>query len=167
MFDLIVAPGDPISHATSLPERTAILRAAARALSPGGRLVVEGLFRTGDRTAMPVRRVRHGGGVLVIEEAWDPLGVRDLWHARYLYRDQLRGGGERTAAASFVARSWNPATVRDVFARAGLRIEAIWGNFDRQPFGPGAPRMVIVSRRAEPSGSSIRAGRRGRPSRRR
>ena len=148
VFDLIVAPGDPISHATSLTERTAILRSAARALTSGGRLVVEGLFRTGDRTAMPVRRVRHAGGVLVIEETWDPLGVRDLWHARYLYRDQLEGGGERTAAASFVARAWNPRTVRRVFDDAGLAVESLWGDFDRRPFRAGARRIIIVARGA-------------------
>jgi len=166
-FDLIVAPGDPVSHATSLQDRRAILRAAAAALAPGGRLVIEGLYRRGDRIAMPVRRVRHPEGVLVIEESWYPLAVRDLWHARYLYRDKLRGGGEKTAAASFVARAWNPATVRREMARAGLRVEALWGDFDRKPFGPGSPRMIVVARRAGPEGSPIRAGSRARPSRRR
>lgn len=164
-FDLIVAPGDPISHATSLRERDAILRGAAGALTGKGRLVIEGLFRRRNRKAVPVRRIRHAGGVLVIEEAWYPLGVRDLWHARYLYRDRLLGGGEKTAAAAFIARAWNPATVRAVFARAGLRIEAIWGDFDRRPFSAGASRMIILARRAGPAGR-IRAGSRARPSRR-
>jgi SAM-dependent methyltransferase len=173
-FDLVVAPGDPISHATSLRERRAILRAAAAALSPEGRLVIEGLYRRGDRLEMPVRRIRHADGELVIEEAWYPFGVRHLWHARYLYRDRLRAGGERTAAASFIARSWNPATVRDAFADAGLRVDALWGDFDRRPFSAGAPRMIIVasrrsrsSGRAGPAGSGLRAGWRARPSRRR
>jgi hypothetical protein len=115
---------------------------------------------------MPIRRVRHAAGVLTIEEAWFPVGVADLWHARYRYRDRLRAGGSRTASAAFVARSWNPVTVRDVFAEAGLHVEAIWGDFDRAPFSAGAARMIILARRAGPAGG-IRAGRRARPSRRR
>ena len=174
-FDLVVAPGDPISHATSRRERHAILRAAAAALTPGGRLVVEGLYRRRHQVAMPVRRVRHAEGVLTIEEAWFPVGVADLWHARYRYRERLRAGGERTASAAFVARSWNPATVRDVFAEAGLRVQALWGDFDRRPFTTGAPRMIIVAsskrsgsaRRAGSFGVRVRAGPRARPSRRR
>jgi SAM-dependent methyltransferase len=163
-YDLVVAPGDPISHATAPRDRAAILRAAAAALTPSGRLVVEGLYRRRHRVAMPIRRVRHAGGVLTIEEAWFPAGARDLWHARYRYRDRLRGGGERTAEASFLARSWTPGKVRQEFARAGLAVESVWGDFDRRPFTADARRLIVVARRAS---SSIRAGSRARPSRRR
>jgi SAM-dependent methyltransferase len=165
-FDLIVAPGDPLSHATSLRDRRAILRAAALALTPGGKLVIEGLYRRRHQVSMPVRRVRHASGELVIEEAWFPAGVGDLWHARYRYEDRVRGRRVRTASAAFLARSWNPATVSEVFEEAGLRVESLWRDFDRRPFGPGAPRMIITARRAGP-GETIRAGRRARPSRRR
>lgn len=47
---------------------------------------------------MPGRRVRHAKGVLEIEEAWFPIGVGNLWHARYNYRDLRRGEPDRTAA---------------------------------------------------------------------
>ena len=151
-FGLIVAPGDPISHVTSLSERRMILRSAAAALTPGGRVVVEGLYRRRHQVTMPVRRVRYATGVMVIEEAWFPVGVGDLWHARYRYRDRdaARGGVEKRASAAFVARSWNPATVRDVFASAGLRVEALWGDFDRRRFTTAAPRMIIVASRKRP-----------------
>jgi len=162
-FDLIVAPGDPISHATSLRERRSILRAAADALTPSGRLVVEGLYRPRGEIALPVRRVRHSRGVLVIEEAWIPLGVRDLWRARYSYLDRRKDGGERRAEASFVARSWNPKTIRGVFAEAGLAVESLWGDFDRRPFAAAARRIVIVARRTASRGA--RAAPRARPSR--
>jgi len=152
-FDLIVAPGDPISHATTLSERRAILRSAAAALTPGGRLVVEGLYRRRGQVAMPVRRVRHATGVLLIEEAWFPLGVRNLWHARYGYRDRDGDGVDKRASAAFLARSWDPATVRGVFASAGLSVRSLWGDFDRRPFTAAAPRIVIVASRSRPSGA--------------
>jgi len=152
-FDLIVAPGDPISHATTLSERRAILRSAAAALTTGGRLVVEGLYRRRGQVAMPVRRVRHATGVLLIEEAWFPLGVRNLWHARYGYRDRDGDGVDKRASAAFLARSWDPATVRGVFASAGLSVRSLWGDFDRRPFTAAAPRIVIVASRSRPSGA--------------
>jgi SAM-dependent methyltransferase len=164
-FDLIVAPGDPISHATSLRDRSAILRAAAAALTPSGRLVVEGLYRRRGAVALPGRRVRHADGVLEIEEAWVPARGVDLWRARYRYRDRRRDGGGRRAEASFLARSWDRATVRRVFAGAGLVVESLWGDFDRRPFTPAARRMIIVARRAGARGE-LRAAPRARPSRR-
>jgi SAM-dependent methyltransferase len=172
-FDLILAPGDPICHATSLRERRAILKSAAAALTPSGRLVVEGLFRSRWQAPAPPRRVPHASGVLTIEETWSPGRAPDIWRGTYRYRDRRNDGDERRAEASFVARAWNRATVRRVFAGAGLAVESLWGDFDRRPFWPGARRIIIVAslqrssgpRRAGPATPRIRAGLSARPSR--
>ncbi len=147
VFDLIVGPGDPLSHLTTMKDRRGALRAVAAQLAPGGRFVLEGLYRRRLETAMPRRRVRHAAGVLEIEEAWFPVGVGNLWHARYRYRDRRPGEPDRTAQAFFVARSWDPVGVRRLFASCGLRVEHMWGDLDRRPFWRGAPRVVIVARR--------------------
>ncbi len=146
-FDLIVAPGDPISHMTRLADRKQTLRAVARQLAPGGVFVLEGLYRRRARTAPARRRIGYDGGVLSIEEAWSPIGIRDLWHARYGYRDRGRDGSVRTAAAAFLARAWNPATIRGLFASCGLEIVKLWGGFDRSPFSRGSARIVVTARR--------------------
>jgi SAM-dependent methyltransferase len=148
VFDLIVAPGDPISHMTTRADRRRTLRAIARQLAPGGVFVLEGLYRRRARSATPRRRVRHAHGELLVEEAWLPLGIRDLWHARYRYRDRRSDGSVRTEAAAFVARSWNPATLRAEFAEAGLEILATWGDLDRRPFRRDSPRLIVTARRA-------------------
>ena len=147
-FDLIVAPGDPISHMTTLEDRREALRAVARQLSPAGLFVLEGLYRRRHEVALPSRRIPHSGGVLHIDEAWVPVGIKDLWHARYHYRDRLRNGSERTLTATFLARGWNPRTLRGLFASCGLRVVKVWGDFDRRPFAPSAARLVVVARRA-------------------
>ena len=147
-FDLIVAPGDPLSHMTTLDDRRRALKAVARQLSPAGVFVLEGLFRRRHEVALPVRRIAHAGGVLRIDEAWFPIGVKDLWHARYHYRDRRRDGSERTLTAAFLARGWNPATLRRFFASCGLRVVNLWGDFDRSPFSRAASRLVVVARRA-------------------
>ncbi len=97
--------------------------------------------------ALPGRRIPHAAGVLHIDEAWFPVGVKDLWHARYRYRDRLRDGSERTLTAAFLARGWNPRTLRGLFASCGLRVAKVWGDFDRRPFSPSAARLIVVAHR--------------------
>jgi SAM-dependent methyltransferase len=145
-FDLIVAPGDPVSHMTTLEDRRRALRAIARQLAPSGLFVLEGLYRRRNEVAVRPRRVRHGDGVLHIEETWRPVGRKDLWYARYRYRDRRRDGSVRTVAAAFLARAWNPATIRAFFASCGLRVVDLWGDFDRRPFWRGASRIVVAAR---------------------
>src|SRR5712691_10957713 len=44
-FDLIVLADDPMAHVTSSTERMDVLRRIAEHLTPGGRVVIEGLYR--------------------------------------------------------------------------------------------------------------------------
>ena len=154
VFDLIVAPGDPISHMTRLADRRQALRAVARQLAPGGVFVLEGLYRRRDEVAMPRRRIPHAHGVLWIEERWIPIGRAELWHARYRYEDRRSDGGVRTETAAFLARAWNPATIADLFAGAGLAVEETRGDYDGRPFDEGSSERLLVTARLLP-----RAGR--------
>jgi SAM-dependent methyltransferase len=146
-FDLIVAPSDPFCHLTAIGDRRQALRAVARLLSARGRFVVEGLCRRRGQEH-PARRIRYPGGVLDVEEEWKPAGSRDLWRARYRFRDARPGRRERRLDATFAARAWNPGEVRALFASCGLRVVHLWGDFDRRPFRAGMKRLIIVARRA-------------------
>jgi SAM-dependent methyltransferase len=145
-FDLIVAPGDALCHWTKDSDRRKALRSAAALLSPGGRFVLEGLSRQGRKTLSFERRVRYPGGALEIAETWRPAGRRGLWRATYRYRDRPSGRRARTLEASFLARAWDPAEVRPLFAACGLIVEESWGDFRRRPFGPGSDRLIVVAR---------------------
>lgn len=146
-FDLIVAPSDPFCHLTALRDRRRALRSAAQLLSARGYLVVEGLSR-GRGQKYPARRIPCRGGVLHVGEEWEPAGGRDLWRARYRFRDTRPGRRPSTLNATFMARAWNPGDVRALFASCGLRVVHLWGDFDRRPFRPGMNRLIIVARRA-------------------
>ena len=159
-FDLILAPGDPLSHLTRLSDRRKALRAVAKQLAPGGRFVLEGLYRRQGEFDLPSRRVRHPGGVLTIDEAWFPVGPKNLWHARYRYRDRRPGEADETLEAAMVARAWDPATVVALFAASGLRVEERWGDFDGTPFTRTSKRLILVARRSGPkNGRRVRASR--------
>jgi len=164
-FDLVVAPGDPFSHLTSIADRRRALRAVARHLARDGRFVLEGLYRRRQATERAPRTIRHRGGSLRIEEAWYPVGSQDRWHARYRYSDFVEGRPATTLSASFEARAWNPKTLRSVFRSCGLRVEEMWGDFDGRPFSSGASRLVVVARRL--SGGSAASPRAPSNSRRR
>jgi SAM-dependent methyltransferase len=152
-FDLIIAASDPLSHLTSLADRRRALRAAAEQLSERGHFVLEGLYRRRANFEPPERRIRHAAGVLSISESWRPVGNRQLWKARYRYRDRRGKGDETAVEASFVARAWDPAEIREFFASCGLAIEELWGDFDRRPFSRGAPRMIVVARKSGRKGA--------------
>ncbi len=143
-FDLIIAPSDPFSHWTEARDRRRALRSIAALLSSMGRFVLEGLYRRGRRIEIPERRVRHSGGVLSIGETWTRTG-RDLWQARYRYRERTTDGKERTIQAGFAARAWNPSEIRSLFASCGLTLETLWGGFDRRPFRADAERLIAVA----------------------
>jgi SAM-dependent methyltransferase len=162
-FDLVVAPGDPFSHLTTLEDRKRALRAVAHQLAPAGVFVLEGLYRRKNAVATPSRRIRHADGVLRIDELWVPLGRRDLWQARYRYSDHRRDGSVREMSAGFRARAWNPPEIRGFFESCGLELVDVWGDFDRRPFGRGASRIVLTARRGS---AGRRTGLRGRIGRR-
>jgi SAM-dependent methyltransferase len=147
-FDLVVAPGDPFSHLLAASERRRALAEVARVLLPGGRFVLDALRRTSPEPWRRVRRTRlPAGGSLLVDETWRPAGERDLWKATFRYR--LRDArAERAAEASFLARSWNDATLAAEFAAAGLEIESRAGGFAGEPADASSRRLVVVARKA-------------------
>jgi SAM-dependent methyltransferase len=143
-FDLIVAASDPLCHLTKIRDRRRALGNVARLLAPGGRFALDGLYRPGRRVLTFERRVHRPRGSFDIAERWEPVG-RNLWRATYRYRG--RGGQARAVEASFVARAWDPATIRSLFSSCGLVIEETWGDFRRGPFRPTSRRLIVIARR--------------------
>lgn len=136
-FDLIVAPNDPFSHLTQRKERQLALRGIARHLTPGGMLVIEGLYRPErKRIEMP----EHSAGGVSIRESWQPFGRDNRWRARYAYQR-----GQEHVEAEFVARSWDLPEANILLNGYGLELKEIWGDFDRRAFSPDAQRMILIA----------------------
>jgi ubiquinone/menaquinone biosynthesis C-methylase UbiE len=54
-----------------------------------------------------------------------------------------RGGSTGTFRES--VRGYTPEELTEIFERAGLEVEALWGDFDGSPVGPGCPRVIVLA----------------------
>lgn len=129
-FDLIVLADDPMAHLISMDERARVLRLIGDHLTGDGRVVIEGLYRR------EAGALQHQRGDLLVEERWTATDDPSVFNAHYRYTK-----GVSSISVDSVMRSW---AVEEV---SGLRIEGLWGDFDRSLFLRDSPRMIIVARR--------------------
>jgi len=129
-FDLIALADDPMAHLISMDDRARVLRLIGDHLTGDGRVVIEGLYRR------EAGGSRHQCGDLLVEETWTATEYPSVFNAHYRY---TKGASSRSVDS--LMRSWALEEV------AGLRIESVWGDFDRSPFLRDSPRMIIVARR--------------------
>jgi SAM-dependent methyltransferase len=141
-FDLVILADDPMAHLTSSNDRTIVMRMIANHLAPGGRLVLEGLYRPlRERLWVPAREVfRDGRKLFTVEERWEPSTEPSIWRATYRYHE-----GSSTLEAAAMLRSWTPDEL-DRLRDAGLLLETVWGDFDESPFRTSSARMIIVAK---------------------
>lgn len=136
-FDLIVLADDPMAHLISPKERWAVMQRIAHHLTPGGRLVLEGLHRP-PRSTQERAVHRDGAAAFAVEESWQPLSA-SVWNATYRFKS-----ASNTIEAKSVMRSWTlDEALR--FEEAGLHIEHLWGDFDERPFGEDSDKIIVVA----------------------
>jgi SAM-dependent methyltransferase len=142
-FGLIVLADDPMAHLITASERKGVVILIAEHLRPGGRVVLEGLYRPStSEPVVAVRKIRRDGRApFTIEESWK-AAPDSTWEATYRYEE-----GSSIVQASSTVRSWTRGEADDL-SNAGLRIEGLWGGFDRQPFGEDSTRIVIEATKA-------------------
>ena len=149
-FDLIVAAGDPFSHWTRLADRRAALRALGRHLTDRGRLVVDGLLRTGPGPIVVPERPIGRRGSFRLRETWTRSARPNVWIARFVYR-RAGDSGAPEAAAVFQARSWDPDEVDHFFASCGFAVEDVRGDFNGSPLRRDSSRLIVTARRQRSS----------------
>lgn len=155
-FDLVTAASDPLAHLGSGEDRDRTLARVAAHLAPGGRFVLDALWLPPDRR----ERALAPEGLVLDRVGEEGLRVREIWRcepdgscrASYEYRR----GGELLARAELRARAWSPAEVEERFARAGLAVTALWGDYDRAPWRLASARKLVVEARSA-SGVGSRA----------
>jgi SAM-dependent methyltransferase len=157
-FDLVVAPFRVLQHFAAIGDQLEVLAGARRRLRPGGRLVLD-VFNpsyasmTRDRSAevedtpeqpLPdghtVRRTVRVTAVHWVEQVSD---VELIYHVR-------RGERTERVVQRFGMRWFTPAELTHLVARAGFRVDAIYGGFDRRPLDDESPEIVVVASVATP-----------------
>lgn len=117
-------------------ENAGVARRFARALRPGGRLLIDQLNRERIlRNFKPVD-VKHGVRML---SRWDAR------QERITVQRVTAGIAEEESRSS--QRLYTRTQMRDLLASAGLRVESVYGSLDREPFHRGSDRMIVVARK--------------------
>jgi ubiquinone/menaquinone biosynthesis C-methylase UbiE len=152
-FDVIVAPFRVLQHVESIADQLDGHSGARRYLRPGGRLVLD-VFNpsyrsmTLDRSAevedtpeqsLPDgRTLRRTARVLAVHWVDQVSDVELIYHVR-------TGDRVQRVVQAFRMRWFTPAELTHLVARAGLRLDALYGGFDRRPLDDDAPEIVVVA----------------------
>lgn len=148
-FGLVVC-ADADCHLLGDADRAAMLRLVAEHLAPEGRFILGAMWLPPDeaRAAAMGQRVRE----YRTEAAGEPLRVREQWRCnrrsrRCTVRYEYRTPGHRPVVAEYEARYWSPDELRTQLARAGLAVQALWGDYDGAPWDPRRSPSLLVSAR--------------------
>jgi len=149
--DLVIAPFHVLQHFTSIDDQLRVLALARRVVRPGGRFVLDVFnpaypMMISDRSAevedvaeRPMgdgRFVRRTVRVPTVHWAEQVSDVELIYYVR---------SGEHTerVVQAFQMRFFTPAEIEHLLARAGFRLEAMYGGFDRQPLTDESPEIVV------------------------
>ncbi|HEY6146196.1 MAG TPA: methyltransferase domain-containing protein [Thermoanaerobaculia bacterium] len=117
----------------------AVVAEIVRALRPGGRFLCDtfGLAHVLS-TLIPEESVQAGGRDYRIRRNWNP-GTRRIEKQIEVRRD----GATETFRES--VRGYSGEELTEMFERAGLAVDSVWGDFEGAPAGPDSPRLILLA----------------------
>lgn len=154
-FGLILVPLNSFMHLETVDDQLAALGALRRHLAPGGQLVID-LFNPDPRDLMTDQ------GVLVYERTFTSALGRPVQKfvirrtdaaaqrqsVEFVY-DELDADGRLTRRSlSFVMRWLYRFEAQHLLARAGFQLEALYGDYDLEPYSGESPQLILVARGA-------------------
>lgn len=158
-FSLIIVPFRPFQHLLEVSDQLECLDAVRRHLAHGGRLIVD-FFQVNpaamnepawqqereDTPETPLpdgRRIRRTFRIAAFHRERQVNDVEMFW-----YITHPDGRKERIAWLTPL-RYFFRYEVEHLLARAGLRLKALYGNFDRSPLAGDSPEMIFVADKPE------------------
>lgn len=150
-FGLVLVPLFSFMHMATRADKLACLRTAAAHLREGGTLLMEVELESGYRETLApvlniVRRDRASGELLLVlhQSRREPDGTILL----NLLNITVDGEGraELHAVASRESKT-SPEEMRGLMVEAGLRLEAVWGDYRGGPVASDAREAVIWAKR--------------------
>lgn len=161
-FSLVTTPFRAFQHLISIDDQLACLRAVHRHLAPGGRLILD-MFQVnpaalGDpewmreredtpETKLPDgRSFRRTARIVAFHRS---AQVNEVEFAVYLTHP---GGRTERHTQTFPFRYFFPKEIEHLLARAGFRVVAMYGGFDRSPLANDSAEMLTVAGKSDERG---------------
>jgi SAM-dependent methyltransferase len=142
-FDGVINMFTAFGYLESDEEDAKALRAAARALKPGGGFLLDTVNREWlVRNFRPSDWFEHSSGRLVLSES-----KLDLTKGRIHAKETLiRADGTRRSRENIV-RLYSYTELAAMMHAVGLEVEAVWGGFDGSDYNMDSRRMIMLARR--------------------
>lgn len=146
-----------LMHLTTPADQLAALSHAARHLRPGGLLLID-LFHP------DIARLMEVHGVMELADQWEtPSGGQVIkWSVRmidlaaqlqetvFIYDETAPDGAMQRTICPFTLRFLWRNEAELMLSAAGLTIEAVWGNFDGNPYDNQSDHLILVA--SKPAG---------------
>jgi SAM-dependent methyltransferase len=153
-FELAIAPFRVLQHLTTIPDQLAALESVRKHLGRQGRFVFD-VFNPNysallsDRHAeaedSPERVLPDGRSLRRTIRVSRANFAEQVFDAELIY--YVRSGTEIARhVQAFPMRWYTPSELEHLLARAGFRIETMYGGFDARPLTDDAPEIVVVAR---------------------
>ena len=158
-FGLVTIPFRPFQHLVTVEEQMACLACARRHLEPGGQLALD-VFNPSLRRLVDPKyleesdfeqpSVTHDGRRVARRDRNASVDlVNQVIHVEFIYYVTHPDGREERLVDPFPLRYFFRYELEHLLVRAGFRVEAVYGDFDRRPVGAeAANELVFVARRA-------------------
>ncbi|HEY1340239.1 MAG TPA: class I SAM-dependent methyltransferase [Bryobacteraceae bacterium] len=147
-FSTIVIAGNSLLHLLAAEDLKSCLANVRRHLAPGGRLVFDvanpsvGLLARDSEQRWPVLTAPDPErGEITIEEIVSYDSAAQVRHVNWFLSAP---GAPDFRSIRYALRMIFPQELLLLLDAAGFRLEARYGEFLREPFGPGSPRQVCV-----------------------
>lgn len=153
-FGAVIIPFRPMQHLLTIDDQLACLGAARRHLTPDGRLIfdvfnpdlrrigspVDGEFDdTSDTPLSGGRSFRRTGRI--VKTHW----VEQINDVELIYYITHMSGDVERRVHELRMRWYTRAELEHLLARAGFRIETMYGDFDRGLLSDHSPEMIVVA----------------------
>jgi len=158
-FKLIVVPYNGFMHFSEQAEQLAALRRFREWIAPDGRLALDlpnagEAFATQDDGALVLERMftEPETGHLVMQQSVSALDrTAQHLHVTWIYDKIGDGGAVHRTLAPLKLRYVFPGEMDLLLAATGWERLDVYGDYGREPFGEGSPRMIVIAR---PAGES-------------
>jgi SAM-dependent methyltransferase len=153
-FRLIIIPFRPFQHLLEVQQQVECLECVTKHLAPGGRLILDVFQTDAERMHDPVhmrempvteyqtadgRQVRISERVAAFHRAEQRNDVEMIFSIKH------KDGRQERLVFAWPLRYFFRYEVEHLLARCGLRVTALYGDFDRTAIRDDSPEMIFVA----------------------